>query len=157
MNGALAGVLATVMTAVVVLAVFDRRFFKGSFPWAFELSLYLFIYSGALAMAYTLVKGRHVRVTILWGHLSSAWKRRLDVVAAIAGFLFAAIGAAWGFDDVLTLRERGVIHFGTQWLVPIWVTYLVIPITLTFMALVFLHQIARPRRGQGGPGPQAHR
>ena len=54
-----------VMTLLIFFQVISRYIFNVSLAWSEEISRYLFIWTVWLAVPYAVVKGRHIRLTVL--------------------------------------------------------------------------------------------
>jgi TRAP-type C4-dicarboxylate transport system permease small subunit len=70
--------------------------------------------AGFLALAHTLKRGEHIRVTLIVEHLSPARRRTLEIAALAIATLLAALFAfysvrlafqSWQFNDVSTAND----------------------------------------------------
>jgi TRAP-type C4-dicarboxylate transport system permease small subunit len=105
--------------------------------------------AGFLALAHTLKRGEHIRVTLIVEHLSPARRRTLEItalaIAALLAGLFAFYGVrlawqSWQFNDISTANDA----------TPLWLPQLAMAAgTLTlFVAVVdeFVAELRGRRR-----------
>ena len=91
------GVLAMVLTSIL------GRQFHFHLPGTDAYAGYSMAAAGFLALAHTLKKGEHIRVTLLIGRLSGGTRRVLEMWSlSVAVLLFVALVDEW----VLELRGR---------------------------------------------------
>ena len=107
---------------------------------------YLMAGSGFLALAHTLKRGEHIRVTLLLHHLSGRARRALELWALGAGTLLALLFAwysvrlAWQshlFNDISTSNDA----------TPLWLPQLGMAIGALVMALACLDEWVLEWRG----------
>ena len=141
------GALFMVGTLVSVLAgVLDRQFawsLRGTDMYAG----YFMAASGFLALAHTLKKGEHIRVTLLLGALRGGARRGLEIWALCAAALLALLSAfystklAWqsyAFHDISTGND------GT----PLWIPQLSMALGAIVLAIAFVDELVLELRGQ---------
>ncbi len=89
------GLLAAVIVAPLVLAtvyeVFSRYLFNAPTIWAYELGYMAMGTNFLLGAAYTLRERGHIRIDLIYGHLSARAQALIDV----AGYLFLFLPLAW--------------------------------------------------------------
>jgi TRAP-type C4-dicarboxylate transport system permease small subunit len=93
------GFLTLALMFVIVVDVGGRFFFNKPLSGGVEVSQILLTWILFMPLAYALVRGAHVRVTILSMHLPSRVKRVLEVIVTIIsiGFFGLAIFACWKY------------------------------------------------------------
>jgi TRAP-type C4-dicarboxylate transport system permease small subunit len=109
-----AGVLAALFligTLVMVLIGIAGRMFNFHVPGTDSYAGYCMAAAGFLALAHTLKRGEHIRVTLLVEHLDGAAQRALELWALGIATLLAALLAfysvrlsfqSWQFNDIST-------------------------------------------------------
>ena len=109
-----AGVLAALFligTLVMVLIGIAGRMFNFHVPGTDSYAGYCMAAAGFLALAHTLKRGEHIRVTLLVEHLNGAARRALELWALGIATLLAALLAfysvrlsfqSWQFNDIST-------------------------------------------------------
>ena len=103
--------------------------------------------SGFLALAHTLKKGEHIRVTLLLGALRGGWKKGLEIWAFGVGSLLALLFAfyssrlAWQsytFNDISTSNDA----------TPLWLPQLAMAAGTIILAIAFIDEWLLELRGQ---------
>jgi TRAP-type C4-dicarboxylate transport system permease small subunit len=111
--GVVAG-LALIGTLVFVLIGIGGRLFHFHVPGTDAYAGYCMAAAGFLALAHTLKRGEHIRVTLIVEHLSPARRRALEIAALVIATLLAALFAfysvrlafqSWQFNDVSTAND----------------------------------------------------
>jgi TRAP-type C4-dicarboxylate transport system permease small subunit len=111
--GVVAG-LALIGTLVFVLIGIGGRLFHFHLPGTDAYAGYCMAAAGFLALAHTLKRGEHIRVTLIVEHLSPARRRALEIAALVIATLLAALFAfysvrlafqSWQFNDVSTAND----------------------------------------------------
>ena len=77
------GILALV--AVIVLETIARKIFNYPFIWSYETSFFIFGYYLLLGASYTLLRGGHVAIDVLYLRLSEK-KQHILAIACLASF-----------------------------------------------------------------------
>ena len=120
--------------------------------WLPEWSGYLFSWAMVGGAAYTLMRGRHVRVELLQMYLPAAVNRVLDCCTALAGAAFCVLVAVTGweyFQDALLTGETTA----TTLRMPLWIIEFPVFLSFALLALQFLIQAGEAllgfRRGAG--------
>jgi len=107
--------------------VIARYVFNSPTNWAHESMFLMFGMQYLLAGGYTLREGAHVRVDVLYTHLSKRAKAAVDVVTSVFFFIFVftLIWTGWTFfSDSFKVSE---VSF-TEWAVQYWPIKAAIPL-----------------------------
>ncbi len=124
----------TAGVAVAFTNVIARYAFDASLVWATELSIFLFLWSVFFGAAYCFKQDAHIAVTIVLDNVSSRIAKVMLLVSHLITFTFliavAYFGVLYITDVVMLLDERSI----DLWNMPMWVIYLVIPISFSFGA-----------------------
>ncbi len=108
---------------------------------------YLMAASGFLALAHTLKRGEHIRVTLLLSALKGRARHRLELWALLAATLLAALAAwysarlAWqshAFNDISTGNDA----------TPLWIPQLSMAIGSLILLVAFVDELVLEWRGQ---------
>jgi TRAP-type C4-dicarboxylate transport system permease small subunit len=106
--------LFLVGTLVMVLIGIAGRFFHFHVPGTDAYAGYCMAAAGFLALAHTLKRGEHIRVTLILDHLGPRARHRLELWALAAGVLLAGLFAwfslrlayqSWDFHDISTASD----------------------------------------------------
>lgn len=108
---------------------------------------YFMAASGFLALAHTLKKGEHIRVTLLLSHLHGSARRGLEIWALTAAVLIAGLFAwfsvrlAWqshAFNDISTGNDA----------TPLWIPQLSMALGAVVLLIAFIDEWVQELRGQ---------
>jgi TRAP-type C4-dicarboxylate transport system permease small subunit len=143
---ALAAVAMVLLLAMVLLSIVSRQV-GFNVPGIDAYAGYLMAAAGFLALAHTLKRGEHIRVTLLLGALHGVRRRALEIWALAAATLLAALFAfyscklAWqshAFHDISTSNDA----------TPLWLPQLAMAIGTVVLAIAFLDELVLEIRGQ---------
>jgi C4-dicarboxylate transporter DctQ subunit len=104
--------------------------------WAQELSTFMFVWMAKFGAAYGVRTGIHVGVDVLINRLSDRWRRKLIVLALLAGALFTGIIGTLGASFVL--RMSGTEQTSADMEIPMWIVYMALPLGSYLMCFRFL-------------------
>lgn len=142
----LAAVLLVGVLVMVLLSILGRQF-NFHVPGTDAYAGYLMAGSGFLALAHTLKRGEHIRVTLLLGALSGGWKKALELWALgfaslLSGmFAFYSCKLAWqsnSFHDISTASDA----------TPLWIPQIGMAAGAVILAIAFLDELVLELRGQ---------
>jgi TRAP-type C4-dicarboxylate transport system permease small subunit len=154
---ALAALFMVLLLAAVLTSVLGRQFgfhARGTDGYAG----YMMAAAGFLAMAHTLKRGEHIRVTLLLQSLAPRARRALELWALAAASALASLVAfysarlAWQshlFNDISTGNDA----------TPLWLPQLSMAIGTTVLAVAFVDELVLELRGQrvqAASGEAAH-
>ena len=126
------GIVAGV--SVAFINVVARYIFDASLVWATELTIFLFLYSVFFGAAYCFKKDAHIAVTVVLDNVSSRIAKVMLIISHLVTFVFLSAVAYFGVlyitDVVMILDERSI----DLWDMPMWIIYLVIPVSFAFGA-----------------------
>ena len=147
-NGAaaLAAFFMVCLLGMVLLSVAGRQF-QFHVPGTDAYAGYLMAASGFLALAHTLKRGEHIRVTLILGALSGRWKKGLELwalgfaSALSALFAFYCCRLAWQsrtFHDISTASDA----------TPLWIPQIGMAVGTVILAIAFVDELVLEIRGQ---------
>ena len=142
----LAAVFMVLLLAMVLLSIISRQL-HFNVPGIDAYAGYMMAATGFLALAHTLKKGEHIRVTLLIGSLRGGWKRAFEIWALFAASLLAGLSAfyscklAWQsytFHDISTSNDA----------TPLWIPELTMAIGTVVLAIAFIDELVLELRGE---------
>ena len=121
------GLLVLVLMFIIVIEVFGRFLFNTPLKGGVEISTIVMTWILFLPLAYALVRGAHVRVTLVVMHLPSRLHLIVEILVSMVtlGFLGLVTYAGWlQFWDSFSVGE---IMPAPIWL-PLWLAKLAVPL-----------------------------
>ncbi|MDD2926506.1 TRAP transporter small permease [Rhodoferax sp.] len=143
---ALAALFLVGLLGMVLLSVIGRQL-NFYVPGTDAYAGYLMAASGFLALAHTLKRGEHIRVTLILGALSGRWKKGMEVwalafaSALTAMFAFYSCRLAWqsrSFNDISTGSDA----------TPLWMPQIGMAVGTVILAIAFIDELVLELRGQ---------
>jgi TRAP-type C4-dicarboxylate transport system permease small subunit len=135
------GLLAMVLLSIV------SRLLHFHVPGTDAYAGYFMAASGFLALAHTLKRNEHIRVTLLLSALKGAARRGLEIWALFAAVLLAALAAfyscrlAWHshkFNDISTGNDA----------TPLWIPQLAMAVGTLILLVAFIDELVLEVRGR---------
>ena len=147
-NGAaaLAALFLIGLLVMVLLSIFGRQL-NFHVPGTDAYAGYLMAASGFLALAHTLKRGEHIRVTLLLGVLRGRWKKGLELWALgfstllSAMFAFYSCKLAWQsrlFHDISTASDA----------TPLWIPQIGMAAGAVILTIAFLDELVLEASGK---------
>jgi TRAP-type C4-dicarboxylate transport system permease small subunit len=156
-----AGALVCIIMCLTTVDVLTRTLFNKPIPGLYEvIEQYLLVGTAFFGMLYAYRRGALVRITVLVDRFPKP--ARLAVEYFVLGFSFLVTL----FFVAATYRQfrRSLVAGAalSEWNMPIWPAYLLIPITLAFLCVAMLMDITKVKSGgadlikeEGPPGTQS--
>ena len=103
--------------------------------------------AGFLALAHTLKRGEHIRVTLILQKLKGVAKHRLEICALFAATLLAALFAfysiklsyqSWSFHDISTGNDA----------TPLWIPQISMAVGTVVLLIAFIDELVLEIRGK---------
>lgn len=132
--GYVSGLGILLMGLMLCYEVICRYFFRAPTIWAQETSIYLFIWTMLAGSAYTLQKGKHVRIDLLIEHLSPRTQYILEMITSFVGMVFCAI-VSWQAYEMIAASVGYNKVSATLLRVPMWIPQMAL--LLGFILLTF--------------------
>jgi TRAP-type C4-dicarboxylate transport system permease small subunit len=142
----LAAVFMVLLLVMVLLSVLGRQL-GFNVPGVDAYAGYMMAGTGFLALAHTLKKGEHIRVTLLIASLHGAWKRGFEIWALFAAALLALLSAyysvrlswqSYTFHDISTANDA----------TPLWLPQLTMALGTAVLAIAFIDELVLELRGR---------
>jgi TRAP-type C4-dicarboxylate transport system permease small subunit len=156
-----AGILAALFLVgvlVMVLTGIAGRLLNFHIPGTDSYAGYLMAGCGFLALAHTLKRGEHIRVTLIVEHVGIRARRALDLASLAVATLLSALFAhysirlayqSWDFNDISTGNDA----------TPLWIPQLAMAAGTLVLLLAFVDELALEwtgRRAQAKSGQALH-
>lgn len=139
--------LAMVGVLLMVLLSIVSRQFGFHVPGTDAYAGYSMAAAGFLALAHTLKRNEHIRVTLLLGHLKGRARRGLEVWALSAGVLLAGLFA---FYSIRLAWQSHVLHdvsTGND-ATPLWIPQITMAVGTVILLVALLDEWVLELRGQ---------
>lgn len=136
---ALAALFLIGLLGMVLLSILGRQF-HFHVPGTDAYAGYLMAASGFLALAHTLKRGEHIRVTLLLSALKGRWKKGLEIwafgfaSALSAMFAYYSCRLAWqsrAFHDISTSSDA----------TPLWLPQIAMALGTVILAIAFIDEL----------------
>jgi TRAP-type C4-dicarboxylate transport system permease small subunit len=143
---ALAAVFMVLLLAMVLLSIFGRQF-NFHVPGTDAYAGYMMAAAGFLALAHTLKRGEHIRVTLLLSALKGRARRGVEIWALAAASALAVLSAyyscrlswqSYSFHDISTASDA----------TPLWLPQLSMAVGTVILAVAFIDELVLELRGQ---------
>ena len=136
---AIFGIVAGVFLAFA--NVVARYGFDYSFTWASELTIYFFLWSMFFATIYCFKTDAHISINFVVEMLPKKLAKVLLIVSKIITIIFLVAVAYYGYDYLLLVIEMEEVSIDLD--IPMWIPYMVIPISFLFSAYVVVKSLIK--------------
>jgi C4-dicarboxylate transporter DctQ subunit len=130
------------ITGGVALAFYNvvaRYLFNYSLTWASELTVYLFLWSMFFGAAYCFKTDNHININLFVEYVNKKLAKILMLTTKLITFIFLGAVAYYGYEYLGLVIELEEVSVDLE--IPMWIPYLVIPISFAFGAYTMLIQI----------------
>ena len=143
---ALAALCMVGLLVMVLLSVLGRQM-NFHLPGTDAYAGYMMAAAGFLALAHTLKKGEHIRVTLLLSAVSGGTKRALEIWARAAASALAVLSAwyscrlswqSYAFHDISTSNDA----------TPLWLPQLSMAVGTVILAIAFVDELVLEVQGK---------
>ncbi len=138
--------LLMIGTLAMVLAGIATRLFHFFIPGTDAYAGYCMAGAGFLALAHTLKRGEHIRVTLILERLRGRGRHRLELVALAFATLLATVFAWYSVHLVWQSVEFNDISTGND-ATPLWIPQLSMAIGAVVFAVAFVDELLAEWRG----------
>ena len=143
--------LAMVGLLCMVLLSIASRQLQFHVPGTDAYAGYLMAAAGFLALAHTLKRGEHIRVTLLLSALQGGARRALEIWALAAACALAALFAFYSVRLVWQSHSFNDISTGND-ATPLWLPQLAMAVGTCILLLAFVDELVLELRGQRDHG-----
>lgn len=151
----LAALFLVGLLVMVLLSIAGRQL-HFHLPGTDAYAGYFMAASGFLALAHTLKRGEHIRVTLLLGALTGGTKRGMEIWALGAATALSVLSAYYSGRLVWQSHSFNDVSTGTD-ATPLWIPQLSMVIGTTVLAIAFLDELVLELRGRRATGDIASR
>ena len=124
--------------AIAFYNVVARYVFDDSLTWAAELTTYAFIWSTFFGAVYCFRTDSHIAINIL-AKAPARVRKVSSLLSLFITFIYVAAIAWFGYEYLLLVNELEEMSIDLE--IPMWIIYLVIPVSFGLMAIVLLQKI----------------
>ncbi len=149
---ALAALFMVALLGMVLLSILSRQF-HFLVPGIDAYAGYLMAASGFLALAHTLKRGEHIRVTLVLNALKGPARKGLEVWALAAASVLALLFAYYSSKLAWQSYEFNDVSTGND-ATPLWIPQLSMALGTIVLAIAFLDELVLELRGRRA-APQA--
>ncbi|MBN8508791.1 MAG: TRAP transporter small permease subunit [Burkholderiales bacterium] len=139
--------LCMVALLVMVLLAISSRLLHFHVAGTDAYAGYLMAASGFLALAHTLKRGEHIRVTLLLNALRGGARRALEAWALAAATLLAALFAFYSVRLAWQSRQFNDISTGND-ATPLWIPQLAMAAGSVILVVAFVDELVLELRGR---------
>ncbi|TCP17902.1 C4-dicarboxylate transporter DctQ subunit [Scopulibacillus darangshiensis] len=126
---------------LMMYEVIMRYVFNSPTTWINEVSSIIVVWAVLLGLSLTLREGRHISVDLLYVALPRRIQKIFDTFANIVGALFCIFFTNYG---IVTVNQAYSTHqLSIETGVPMWIYYVVIPISGVMFLLRFIENIVK--------------
>lgn len=143
---ALAALFMVALLGMVLLSIASRQL-HFQVPGSDAYAGYLMAAAGFLALAHTLKRGEHIRVTLLINALTGRWKKAFEMAALSMGALLAGLFAYYSCRLALQSYEFHDISTSND-ATPLWIPQLAMGAGALVMAIAFIDEWVLELRGR---------
>jgi TRAP-type C4-dicarboxylate transport system permease small subunit len=138
---------AMVGVLVMVLLSILGRLLHFNLPGTDAYAGYAMAGAGFLALAHTLKKGEHIRVTLIIGKLTGKARKGLEMWALSAAAALSGLFAYYAWHLVLQSREFNDVSTGND-ATPLWIPQILMAVGTTVLLIAFMDDWWLEFRGQ---------
>lgn len=139
--------LAMIGLLVMVLLSILGRQLGFNVPGTDAYAGYMMAAAGFLALAHTLKRGEHIRVTLLLSKLRGKARRGMELWALFAATLLAALSAFYSARLVWQSRQFNDISTGND-ATPLWIPQLAFAAGTLILLIAFVDELVLELRGR---------
>jgi TRAP-type C4-dicarboxylate transport system permease small subunit len=143
---ALAALFMVGLLVMVLLSIVSRQL-HFHVPGTDAYAGYLMAASGFLALAHTLKRGEHIRVTLVINALKGRWKKSLEIWALGVATLLAALFAAYSCKLAWQSRAFNDISTGSD-ATPLWIPQIAMALGAVILLVAFLDELVLELQGR---------
>jgi len=129
------------LTFYVVGDVLGRVLFRSPLPGTPELAKFSIVAITFFQIPYVLMKGRHIRTTIILDRLPGAFSQYIDTFASVVGVIVFAMIFYGGWDLMMQAYQTGAVEGHGALEVPTWPTRTIVEIGSLLMVILFMRHI----------------
>lgn len=141
----LSGLLFVSGVLVSLYAVIMRYIFNMPPAWSLEIFEFLMVWSIFIGFGIALRSNHHIVVDLLYDKLGYPVKRIVSVVSNLIGAGYSIFMTITGTKMIALAYEQKIITIDVG--IPIWITYIIMPVGMALMAFYFIIKAVRAIKG----------
>lgn len=144
-----AGLAALFMVGLLIMVLLSivSRLLHFHVPGTDAYAGYLMAGAGFLALAHTLKRGEHIRVTLLLGALKGGARRGMEIVALVLAVALSALSAFYACRLAWQSRVFNDISTGND-ATPLWIPQLAMAVGTLILFIAFVDELVLDLRGR---------
>lgn len=142
-----AGVFFSIGIFLIFYGVLMRYVLNNPQAWVEEVARYSIIWGTFLGFGLALKHNQHIQVDILFDKLNKPMQFVLNIVATTLSIIFCLIYTYYGFVLVENRYSSGMVSLDVG--IPMWVVYLILPISGILFLLRFIERFVNILRRKG--------
>lgn len=142
-----AGVFFSIGIFLIFYGVLMRYVLNNPQAWVEEVARYSIIWGTFLGFGLALKHNQHIQVDILFDKLNKPMQFVLNIVATTLSIIFCLIYTYYGFVLVENRYSSGMVSLDVG--IPMWVVYLILPISGILFLLRFIERLVNILRRKG--------
>ncbi|MBT2679234.1 TRAP transporter small permease [Bacillus sp. ISL-35] len=140
-----AGLLFMGGVAVSLYGVFTRYVLNAPKAWVTEIFEFLLVWAIFIGFGMALKDNRHIQVELLFDKLPPGLKKIVAGISNIIGAGFSFYLAYSSIELITLSKEQGITTIDVG--IPLWITYLVLPIGMGLLGIYFVVKAYRAFKG----------
>ncbi|WP_144475725.1 TRAP transporter small permease [Cytobacillus oceanisediminis] len=140
-----AGLLFMGGVAVSLYGVFTRYVLNAPKAWVTEIFEFLLVWAIFIGFGMALKDNRHIQVELLFDKLPTGLKKIVAGISNIIGAGFSFYLAYSSIELITLSKVQGITTIDVG--IPIWITYLVLPIGMSLLGIYFVVKAYRAFKG----------
>ena len=140
-----AGLLFMAGVFVSLYGVFMRYVLGAPTAWTTEIFEFLMVWSIFIGFGMALKDNRHIQVELLFDKLPFGLKKVMACVSNLIGAFFSFYLAYSSLELIALSKEQATVTIDVG--IPLWVTYLILPIGMGLLGCYFLFKAFRSAKG----------
>lgn len=140
-----AGLLFMAGVAVSLYGVFMRYVLNAPLAWTTEIFEFLLVWSIFIGFGMALKDNRHIQVELVFDRLPERLKKVMATIANVIGAGFSFYLAYSSIELITLSKEQAIKTIDVG--IPIWITYLVLPIGMALLGIYFCVKAFRAAKG----------
>ncbi|OOE14476.1 TRAP transporter small permease [Fictibacillus arsenicus] len=141
----LAGTLFIGGVLVSLYGVFTRYVLNAPQAWITEVFEFLLVWSIFIGFGMALKDNRHIQVELVFDMLSTTFKKILAAISNVIGGIYSFYLTFSSFELITLSKQQGIKTIDVG--IPLWITYLILPIGMGLLGIYFFIKAAKAIRG----------
>ncbi|WP_017437653.1 TRAP transporter small permease [Saccharococcus caldoxylosilyticus] len=140
--------------SLILFEVIMRYVFNSPTTWTTEVSTVMVAWGILIGLSVALRDKHHICVDILYVIFPHYIRRTIDYFANLVGIIFCMFYIWSGFTIILQTIETGQLSMETG--IPLWIYYLVIPVSGVLFMIRFIDQFNEVRKSKNKKDEMIH-